>query len=97
MKLLMLFADGFEDVEAGIVKWPMSVLRLNCADKNRIIELADHVLSAWRDYTDKAAFIFAETDGEKHNTLNPIVRRRGNLYEMDLVLRNNITTAEHPL
>ena len=95
--LKKLSIPGFEDVEAGIVKWPMSVLRLNCADKNRIIELADHVLSAWRDYTDKAAFIFAETDGEKHNTLNPIVRRRGDLYEMDLVLRNNITTAEHPL
>ena len=88
---------GFEDVEAGIVKWPMSVLRVKCADKNRIVELADHVLKAWRAYTDEAAFIFAETDGEKHNTLNPIARRRGDLYEMDLVLRNNITTAEHPL
>ncbi len=88
---------GFEDVEAGIVKWPMSVLRIKCADKNRIVELADHVLQAWRGYTDEAAFIFAETEGEKHNTLNPIVRRRGDLYEMDLVLRNNITTAEHPL
>lgn len=88
---------GFEDVEAGIVKWPMSVLRVKSADKNRIVELADHVLQAWRGYTDEAAFIFAETEGEKHNTLNPIVRRRGDLYEMDLVLRNNITTAEHPL
>ena len=89
--------QGFEDVEAGIVKWPMSVLRVKSADKNRIVELADHVLQAWRGYTDEAAFIFAETDGEKHNTLNPIARRRGDLYEMDLVLRNNITTAEHPL
>ena len=88
---------GFEDVEAGIVKWPMSVLRIKCADKNRIVELADHVLGAWRNYTDEEAFIFAETDGEKHNTLNPIARRRGDLYEMDLVLRNNITTEEHPL
>ncbi len=88
---------GFEDIEAGIVKWPMSVLRIKCADKNRIVELADHVLGAWRNYTDEAAFIFAETDGEKHNTLNPIARRRGALYEMDLVLRNNITTKEHPL
>ena len=96
-RVLAFLAEGFEDVEAGIVKWPMSVLRLKCADKNRIIELADHVLAAWRGYTDEAAFIFAETDGEKHNTLNPIVRRRGDLYEMDLVLRNNITTAEHPL
>ena len=88
---------GFEDVEAGIVKWPMSVLRIKSADRNRIVELADHVLGAWRGYTDEAAFIFAETDGEKHNTLNPIARRRGDLYEMDLVLRNNITTEEHPL
>ena len=88
---------GFEDVEAGIVKWPMSVLRIKSADKNRIVELADHVLGAWRNYTDEQAFIFAETDGEKHNTLNPIARRRGELYEMDLVLRNNITTQEHPL
>ena len=88
---------GFEDVAAGIVKWPMSVLRIKSADKNRIVELADHVLQAWRGYTDEAAFIFAETDGEKHNTLNPIARRRGDLYEMDLVLRNNITTPEHPL
>ena len=88
---------GFEDVEAGIVKWPMSVLRIKCADKNRIVELADHVLQTWRGYTDEAAFIFAEIDGEKHNTLNPIARRCGDLYEMDLVLRNNITTSEHPL
>ena len=88
---------GFEDVEVGIVKWPMSVLRIKSADRNRIVELADHVLKAWRGYTDEAAFIYAETDGEKHNTLNPIARRRGDLYEMDLVLRNNITTAEHPL
>ena len=88
---------GFEDVEAGIVKWPMSVLRIASADRARLVELADHVLGTWRGYTDEAAFIFAETDGEKHNTLNPIVRRRGDLYEMDLVLRNNITTKEHPL
>lgn len=95
--LKQITIKGFEDVEAGIVKWPMSVLRIKSADKNRLVELADHVLKAWRNYTDEAAFIFAETDGEKHNTLNPIVRRRGNLYEMDLVLRNNITTEEHPL
>ena len=88
---------GFEDVEAGIVKWPMSVLRIKSPDKSRLIELADHVLAAWRAYTDEAAFIYAESDGEKHNTLNPIARRRGDLYEMDLVLRNNITTSEHPL
>ncbi len=88
---------GFEDVDAGIVKWPMTVLRIKSADKNRLVELADHVLQTWRGYTDEKAFIFAETDGEKHNTLNPIARRRGDLFEMDLVLRNNITTAEHPL
>lgn len=88
---------GFEDVEAGIVKWPMSVLRIKNTDKNRLVELADHVLKVWRGYTDEAAFIFAETEGEKHNTLNPIARRRDDLYEMDLVLRNNITTSEHPL
>ena len=95
--LKQITIKGFEDVEAGIVKWPMSVLRVRSADKNRLVELADHVLNTWRSYTDEAAFIFAETDGEKHNTLNPIVRRRGDLYEMDLVLRNNITTEEHPL
>ena len=88
---------GFEDVEAGIVKWPMSVLRIKCADRTRLVELADHVLECWRGYSDEDAFIFAQTDGEKHNTLNPIARRRGELYEMDLVLRNNITTEEHPL
>ena len=88
---------GFEDVETGIVKWPMSVLRIKSPDKNRLIELADHVLNCWRSYTDQAAFIFAESDGEKHNTLNPIARRREKDYELDLVLRNNITTKEHPL
>ena len=88
---------GFEDVKAGIVKWPMSVIRLDCPDKNRLIELADKILLAWRGYTDEAAFIFAETDGEPHNTITPIARKRGAVYELDLVLRNNITTEEHPL
>ena len=88
---------GFGDVEAGIVKWPMSVLRIRGTNQNRIVELAEHILSSWRNYTDENAFIFAQTDGENHNTLNPIARRRGELYEMDLVLRNNITTKEHPL
>lgn len=88
---------GFGDVEAGIVKWPMSVLRIRGTNQNRIVELAEHILSSWRNYTDESAFIFAQTDGENHNTLNPIARRRGELYEMDLVLRNNITTKEHPL
>ena len=88
---------GFEDVEAGIVKWPMSVIRLKAADTERIIELADKILQSWRAYTDEAAFIYAETDGEPHNTITPIARKRGNNYELDLVLRNNITTEEHPL
>ena len=88
---------GFEDVKAGIVKWPMSVIRISAEKKERLIELADKILLAWRGYTDEAAFIFAETDGELHNTITPIARRRGDLYELDLVLRNNITTEEHPL
>ena len=89
--------DGFSDVKAGIVKWPMSVIRISGKDKDRIIELADKILLAWRGYTDEAAFVFAETDGEPHNTITPIARRRGEDYELDLVLRNNITTEEHPL
>ena len=88
---------GFEDVKAGIVKWPMSVIRISAADKNRLIELADKILLTWRGYTDEAAFVYANTDGEPHNTITPIARRRGNDYELDLVLRNNITTEEHPL
>jgi UDPglucose--hexose-1-phosphate uridylyltransferase len=88
---------GFDDVKAGIVKWPMSVIRLSAADYNRIIELADVILAKWRTYTDEAAFIFAETDGEPHNTITPIARKRGENFELDLVLRNNITTKEHPL
>lgn len=88
---------GFEDVKAGIVKWPMSVIRITGADKDRLIELADKILIAWRGYTDEEAFIFAETEGEPHNTITPIARRRGEDYELDLVLRNNITTEEHPL
>ena len=88
---------GFEDIQAGIVKWPMSVLRLNGPDKDRIADLADKILKAWRGYTDEAAFIFAETEGTPHSTITPIARRRGENYELDLVLRNNITTEEHPL
>ena len=88
---------GYEDVKAGLVKWPMSVIRLDCPDRNKLVELADRILTAWRGYSDKDAFIFGETDGEPHNTITPIARRRGADYEMDLVLRNNITTEEHPL
>lgn len=89
--------EGFADVEAGIVFWPMSVLRLRCQDADRLIELGDKVLGAWRAYTDEAAFIYAETDGEPHNTITPIARKVGDTYELDLVLRNNITTEEFPL
>ena len=88
---------GFEDVTVGRVKWPMSVIRLRSADTGRLVELADIILTKWRGYTDEAAFIFAETDGEPHNTITPIARRNGDMYELDLVLRNNITTEEHPL
>lgn len=88
---------GYEDVEAGIVKWPLSVLRIRHKDEKRLIELAVHVLEAWRQYTDEEAFVFAETDGEPHNTITPIARKKGELFELDLTLRNNITTEEHPL
>lgn len=89
--------EGFADVKAGIVKWPMSVIRISGPDKERLIDLADKILLAWRGYTDEAAFVFAETDGEPHNTITPIARKRGDDFELDLVLRNNITTEEHPL
>lgn len=89
--------EGFEDVEASIVNWPMSVLRLSGKDTDRLIELGDRVLQAWRGYTDEAAFIFAETDGEPHNTITPIARKKGDCFELDLVLRNNITTEEFPM
>ena len=88
---------GYEDVESGILKWPLSVLRIRHKDPERLIDLADHVLQEWRNYTDADAFIFAETDGEPHNTITPIARRKGDMYELDLTLRNNITTKEHPL
>ena len=88
---------GYEDVEAGIVYWPMSVLRLRGTDPERLIDLGDKVLGAWRAYTDEAAFVYAETDGEPHNTITPIARKKGDTYELDLVLRNNITTEEFPL
>ncbi len=89
--------DGYSDVSAGIVDWPMSVLRLTAPDPTRLAELAEKILNCWRGYTDEDAFIFAETDGTPHNTITPIARRRGECYELDLVLRNNITTEEHPL
>ena len=89
--------EEFSDVNAGIVRWPMSVIRLSGKDKTRLVALADKILSAWREYTDESAFVFAETNGEKHNTITPIARRRGEDFELDLVLRNNITTEEHPM
>ena len=89
--------EGFEDIKAGIVNWPMSTIRLRGESKENIVELADKILTKWRAYTDKDAFIFAETEGTPHNTITPIARRRGDKYELDLVLRNNITTDEHPL
>ena len=92
----LTFKD-FPGVSAGIVKWPMSTIRLSSDSKEDLVELADRILRAWRAYTDEDAFIFAETDGEKHNTITPIARRRGEKFELDLVLRNNITTEEHPL
>ena len=87
----------YEDVEAGIVKWPMSVIRMRSANKQSLISLAEKVLASWRNYSDPEAFVFANTDGEPHNTITPIARMRDGKYELDLVLRNNITTEEHPL
>ena len=89
--------DGFENVEAGIVEWPLSVIRLRSDDRGAIADLAEKILTEWRGYTDATAFVFAETDGVPHNTITPIARRRGEKFELDLVLRNNITTEEHPL
>ena len=88
---------GFDDVETGIVKWPMSVIRLKSNNRERVIDLAEFILAEWRCYDDPEAFIFHETNGEQHSTVTPIARRRGDAYELDLVLRNNITTEEHPL
>ena len=89
--------SGFEDIDAGIVKWPMSVVRITSQDRSRLIDLADKMLTAWRGYTDEAAVILAETGGEPHNTITPIARMRDGKFELDLVLRNNLTTQEHPL
>ena len=88
---------GFGDVKAGIVRWPMSVIRLSCPDSDRIIQLADKILSAWRVYSDPSVSVYAETEGTPHNTITPIARKRGENFELDLVLRNNLTTEEHPL
>lgn len=88
---------SYEDVEVGIVHWPLSVIRTRCKDEKRLIALGDYILNKWRGYTDKEAFIYANTDGEPHNTITPIARKVGDTFELDLALRNNITTAEHPM
>lgn len=88
---------GFEDVLSGIVKWPLSVIRLQSREEHRIIDLADHILSTWRNYTDESAFVYAQSEGVPHNTITPIARMRGDFFELDLTLRNNMTTEEHPL
>lgn len=88
---------GYDDIDAAIVKWPMSVIRLTSSNSGRLTDLADKILTRWRGYTDESAFIYAETDGEPHNTITPIARMAGDKFQLDLVLRNNITTEEHPL
>ena len=89
--------EGFEDINAGILHWPMSVIRLSGTDRERMVELADRILTAWRGYSDESVDVLAETEGTPHNTITPIARRRGENFELDLVLRNNRTTEEHPL
>ena len=89
--------DGYPNVHAGIVKWPMSVIRLQGREINELVDAANHILEKWRGYSDPEAYIFSETDGVPHNTITPIARKRGDLYELDLVLRNNITTEECPM
>ena len=88
---------GYEDVSVGILHWPMSVIRIAGCDAKRLVDLADHILQSWRAYSDEEAFVLAQTDGEPHNTISPVARKRGDLYEMDLALRNNITTKDRPL
>ena len=88
---------GYEDVEAGILHWPLSAIRIRAKEQKRLVALADHILTAWRGYTDEEAFIFANTEGTPHNTITPVARRVGEFYELDLTLRNNITTKERPL
>lgn len=89
--------SGFEDVEVGILNWPLSVIRIKCRDRKRVVDLAEHILNKWRGYTDESAYIYAKTDGQPHNTITPIARMNDGAYEMDLTLRNNITTEECPL
>ena len=88
---------GFDDVDCCVVRYPMTVLRLNSQKKDHLCDLAGKILAKWRTYSDPAATVFAETDGEPHNTITPIARMREGRYELDLVLRNNLTTKEHPM
>ena len=88
--------DGFSDVKAGIVKWPMSVIRVSAKQVDRLIEIGDYILNKWRNYTDQSVFIFATKDGESYNTITPIARKTPDMFQLDLVLRNNITTVQHP-
>lgn len=88
---------GYEDVDAGVLNWPLSVIRIKSREQSRLVDLASHILDCWREYTDEEAFIYAYTDDVRHNTITPIARRRGDDYELDLVLRNNITTEDRPL
>lgn len=88
---------GFEDVEVGIVKWPMSVIRIRHKDSKKLVKLATHILDSWRNYSDEGANIYSKTNGESHNTLTPIARMNNGIYELDIVLRNNRTTDKHPL
>ncbi|MBQ4048429.1 MAG: UDP-glucose--hexose-1-phosphate uridylyltransferase [Clostridia bacterium] len=88
---------GFEDITCSAIKWPLSVIRISSTDRKRLAELAEHILARWRAYSDESVGILAETDGEPHNTITPIARRRGEAYELDLALRNNRTSDEHPL
>jgi UDPglucose--hexose-1-phosphate uridylyltransferase len=89
--------NGFEDIHSGIIKWPMSTIRLTGDDREELADLAEKILDKWRKYSDESVGILAESDGQPHNTITPIARRRGAAYELDLVLRNNRTSAEHPL
>ncbi|MBE7052539.1 MAG: UDP-glucose--hexose-1-phosphate uridylyltransferase [Ruminococcaceae bacterium] len=89
--------NGFDDVEAGIVKWPMSTIRLRSKSADSLVCLADKILNSWRAYSDESAFIFSHTNDEPHNTITPIARMKNGCFELDLVLRNNLTTPEHPL
>ena len=89
--------SGYENVEIGRVKWPMSVVRLSGSDKDTLLDLSDHILSSWRNYSDESVNILSHTGDEPHNTITPIARKRNGKYELDLVLRNNRTSNEHPL